>query len=153
MGYETRLLIGLSTAACKGAKKGDYFLDENNDLDRKYMRDEDGELVCTDGTESYFMAYATIDLCKVGCLLPDELRFNTAPDKHVNYWYEGGKQCMQDSYEEYPAVVKLNVVLSAIREQQALNGDEPYRRFDWAISLLESMSKGKEELEVLLVGH
>ena len=153
MGYETRLLIGRSTGAMKQVKKGEYFLDDNNDLDREYLKDEDGKFIYTGGLEFYFMTYATVDLCKVGSLLPNELRFNTTPNKHVNYWYEGGKECMQDSYGKYPAIVKLNVVLSAIKEQQVSNGDAPYRRFDWAISLLESMSKGKEELEVLLVGH
>ena len=153
MGYETRLLIGRSTTPHKGVKKGDYFLDEYNNLDREYIKGEDGEFIYTDRMESYFMIYATIDLCKVGCLLPNELRFNTNPDKHVNYWYEGGKECMEDSYGKYPSVVKLNVVLDAIKELQEENGDEPYRRFDWAIALLESMSKGKEELEVLLVGY
>jgi hypothetical protein len=125
MGYETKLLIGISSPFSKQAS------------DRK---------------ETYFQIFATLDLCKCG--YPSKLhelpRVNT-DENHCWFWYGGDEEQRENLYGEQLKPVPVRDVLEALKADMV---QEPnYRRFKWARALLESMVDDQENLEVLLYGH
>jgi len=140
MGYEINLMIGKL-----GLRGPEY----ERDTDGLYIKDDHNNLTPTGRTESYFMQYASLDLCKPGY---DSHIFNIAstnPDpKEVVYWYVGDTRITTDRYGEELRPVPILEVLEALQED-----DQEYRRFRWAVALLESMVDDSEEIHVLLYGH
>jgi hypothetical protein len=45
----------------------------------------------------------------------------------------------------------IKIALDAMKK--SIDKTNPYRRIEWAIALLEEMSKDKEQLEVIFWGH
>ena len=121
MGYETRLVIGRGGMA---------------------VVTEDRE-----GVEVYFQVYAVIDLCKCG----GEANISNidwkAPDKSpIYYFYQGEEKVLDDCYGDRSRPVRPQEVIDALKKDVAA---EDYRRFRWALDLLESMVKDEPELAVL----
>jgi len=125
MGYETKLLIG---------KETNQAYDES----------------------TWFQIYAMVDLCKPGY---DSEIFkidseNKTPDVKQWYWYaptgDDNIGVTEDRYGAKPKPVPLTDVIHALRLD--MQGDD-YRRFKWAMALLESMADDNEELSVLFYGY
>lgn len=150
MGYETKLYIGRSCHSMDEAAKGELIF-KDGEAYRPYLKDENGDTVRTGRKEIYFEVYAMIDLCKCGAdseISKVDWR-NKESDSVVWYFYNGDNEIKEDSYGDIPKPVKLNIVLEALRKDTE---KEDYRRFKWAVSLLESM-KDDEEIEILFYGH
>jgi hypothetical protein len=104
-------------------------------------------------TASFFHTYATIDLCKCGEGALDGLESHHKGDPLV-YWYygtDGNHHDTEDRYGDKPVPLSINEVLQALYKHRA---NDNYRRFKWAIALLESMQHDSgENLQVLFYGH
>jgi hypothetical protein len=151
MGYETKLFIGKSCHSGKEVKKGDLVLEEGEAY-KPYLKDDKGNYIHTGREEIYFMVYATIDLCKCGYdseVLKLDWR-NKESDSVVWYFYNGSEETREDLYGESSKPIKIQEVLGALKKDAK---KDDYRRFKWAISLLESMVNDSEDLEVLFYGH
>ena len=126
MGYETQLLVGKATDMEFQGKK-------------------------------YFMVYATVDMSKMGydSAVYDLPWKNENTDDVMWEWYaptgDGDIAVCQDRYGDYPQPVPVGDVIEALRTDSA--GDD-YRRFKWALALLEAMEKDTPEgLSVILWGY
>lgn len=103
-------------------------------------------------TETYFDIYAEIDLCKCGYSSAINCVRKHAKKKKV-FWYgsDGNERVTEDRYGEYPTPVAIKTVIKALKKD--CKKDE-YRRFKWALALLEEMNKEEiEKLSVLFFGH
>ena len=138
MGYEIKLFIGLATT--QRGKNRDYSTTPPTELG---------------GERTYFMRYATIDLCK----LAYSGAFHAAMDSWKNTdpnheWYafsdDGNTHITKDLYGERWVPQPISVVLEVLKKD-AENDD--YRRLKWAIALLESMKDDDENLSVWIYGH
>lgn len=126
MGYETQLLVGHDT----------------------------GQSYSSDGT--FWMSYATVDLCKLGYTELDSLPWkNETPD--IEQWYffpicgDGDTPVTEDRYGTKPRPVPIDDVITALE----LNAErDEYRRLLWAIGLLKAMKENSHEnLTVILWGY
>lgn len=160
MGYEIKLIIGKSTAGRPEIAR-DMNKPYSDGSGFEYKKDKKGNDVLTGKIEHYFSVYAELDLCKIGYADNALNRLNTKShdpkrrSKHVYYFYgttEGNKDARKDNYDAPLFPVSLKQVLKSIKEVQQAES-EPYRRFTWAIALLESMAQDGEDLEVLFWGH
>lgn len=81
--------------------------------------------------------------------------------KPLLYWYENDKEVTEDSYGDKPTPIPTSQVIEALRKDVKVldygNNDRPYRRFEWALSLLEAIEKRddgkKKEFCVIFNGH
>jgi hypothetical protein len=124
MGYETKLIIGV--------KREDYGHKK----------------------PSWFDVYAEIDLCKCGYGSHiSALNQNSDKTKPEVYWYgyDGNTEFTKDRYDSCPKPVALRHVVHALKADCE---NEDYRRFKWALALLESMEADNENenIEVLFFG-
>jgi hypothetical protein len=107
----------------------------------------------TYNNQTWFHDMATIDLSKCGyashiCQLDHK---NTDLSK-IWYFYaeDGNTQITTDRYGAHFKPVPIGVVLDALKQDEE---NSRYRRYQWAIALLEAMIDDKEGLSVLLYGH
>jgi hypothetical protein len=151
MGYETKLIIGRSCQSTKEVSRGELVL-EDGEAYRPYLKDDKENYIYTGREEIYFMVYATIDLCKCGSDSAISKIDWTNKEKDTVFWYfyDGKDQINEDCYGDCPKPLPLSVVLEALRIDSK-EGD--YRRFKWAVSLLESMENDSENIQVLFYGH
>ncbi len=150
MGYETTLLIGRECTTSDEIKRGPLVTEEGEAY-RPYLKDEDGAFIKTGAKETYFMIYAEIDLCKCGYTSEISKIDKENTDKgHHWIWASGGDERSEDLYGEKPKPVSFKAVIDALEKDYQ---DGEYRRFKWALALLNSMQDESEELSILMFGH
>jgi len=157
MGYEIKMYVGNLTDP-----RPEYKQDKENPFKDgsgfPYLKDENGDYVATGRTEQCFFVYAMIDLCKTGYgetplnNLIDSLHEKAKKENTFAYFYDvdGNTKIIDDEYGDLMYPVPLKIVLEAIK--LTAQNDAGYRRFEWAIALLESM-KEHEEIHVIFYGH
>jgi len=126
MGYEVQMLVG---KVHRGFGVGD-------DIDR-----------------DWFQLYATVDLCKPGESALDDLS-NASKEKEI-YTYavmgDGDTSVIDDRYGKTLRPIPIQDALEALHTDQRR---DYYRRFGWAIALLESMVQEEGgNLSVVLWGY
>jgi len=112
--------------------------------------------------QSCFIEECVIDLCKcgesnVGNLASDYM----TKGKALLYWYENDKEVTEDACGDKPKPIPTKLVIEALRKDVKVldhgDNDRPYRRFEWALSLLEAIDKRddgeKKEFCVIFGGH
>ncbi len=159
MGYEIKMMIG---------KSGHTSAEREKDMAKPYSdgsgfetkKDKIGNDVLTGRTGHYFYVFVDFDLCKLGYQddalnkLIQKSQDKKRRSKHFYYFYgtgDGNNEIKQDNYGSQMYPVPIKKVMEAMRK--TIDKNEPYRRLEWAIALLESMSKDTEELEVMFYGH
>lgn len=126
-----------------------------------YERDAKGKPVKTGRREQWFEIYAEVDLCKIGndcpafsALLDDVHKLaKEKSKKHVIYFYgtgNGNSEVKDDNYSDAFYPVSAREVLRALKLD---NAEINYRRFSWAIVLLEAILKDDEDAQVIFYGH
>ena len=152
MGYETKLIIGMSSFTSDEFELDDLII-EDGEAYRPHKRDDSGEIIKTGRKETYFSVIATLDLCKCGYESNiSKLDFKNTDENHQWYWYDGEEKTTTDPYGDKPKPLPVSVVLAALKKDEK---EDSYRRFKWAIALLESMRDDKESdrITVLFYGH
>lgn len=159
MGYEIKLIIGKASEGSNEIER-DMSKPYSDGSGFEYKKDANGEYVTTGRMERYFQVYAEIDLCKIGYedkpLNALSAKSHKGPEKEVYYFFgttEGNKDGREDRYGERLYPIPAEEVLAALKDAQEREGSEPYRRFKWAIALLESMVDDNEGIQVLFWGH
>ena len=136
MGYETKLIIGRE---CSASDEYDYSTEPARKTGKK---------------ETYFMSYAEIDLCKAGtnALSKAMCGFKNKDKNHHWYFYghDGNTPIKEDKYGDKWIPQTIDSILEPMKIDYA-NGN--YRRFKWAIALLESMKSDNEEIKVLIYSY
>jgi hypothetical protein len=155
MGYETKLIIGKrSTPVPELKKHKNLRLEQDKQSAYRPLVIRNGKVVRTKKTATYFNVYATVDLCKCGYSsnISKIDKKNLDKDNYI-YFYDGGMETNTDLYGEYMKPVPIKEVIEALRKDVF---EDDYRRFKWALSLLESMESmesDSENIEVLFFGH
>lgn len=151
MGYETRLFIGRSGHASDELHQ-DYLIISDGEAYCPYSKDDKGNTIPTGRKGIYFAVMAMIDLCKCG--YDSEISKidwkNKERESSFWYFYYGSEEIKEDRYGDTPKPINIKTVLVALRKDSER---EDYRRFKWAIALLESMEKDSENLQVLFYGY
>jgi len=152
MGYETRLYVGKSTSLTHDVyKRSDKPEIDGEDVYYPYEKDNEGNLITTGKKSTWFEVMAMIDLCKTGHGSEiSKIDFKNTDESHYWYFYSGNKEIIDDNYGDKSKPIPISVVLEALKKDYQ---ESEYRRFKWAIALLESMAEDKEELSVLFYGH
>jgi len=112
--------------------------------------------------QRWFSEECVIDLSKcgesnVGKLAGDYM----TKGKALLYWYENDKEVTEDACGGKPTPIPTREVIEALcKDVKVLdhgNNDRPYRRFEWALALLEAIDKRdngkKKEFCVIFNGH
>jgi len=104
--------------------------------------------------KKWFQVMATVDLCKPG-YDSEVYKLTTITDKSKEvYLYapmgNGDTEVETDRYDSALHVISINDMLEALRKDSER---DTYRRFKWAIAMLESMKDDSEELECVLFGY
>jgi hypothetical protein len=112
--------------------------------------------------QHYFREDCSIDMSKcgesnVGSLASDYM----TKGKAMLYWYENDKEVTEDACGDRPMPIPTRLVIEALRKDVKVldhgDNDRPYRRFEWALSLLEAIEKRddgeKKEFCVIFEGH
>lgn len=81
--------------------------------------------------------------------------------KALLYWYENEKEVTEDACGGKPTPISTREVIEALRKDVKVldhgDNDLPYRRFEWALALLEAIDKRdngkKKEFCVIFNGH
>lgn len=99
---------------------------------------------------SWFRVIAMLELCKVG----SDLHLAGAVSNRPVFFYgiDGNTEVTEDDYGKRLTALEVQEVL---RDLQNANAKEPYRRFQMAIELLESITDKfpTDRLGVVLYGH
>jgi len=151
MGYETKLIIGRAGMTENELAKGEPELDGGS-VYRPTLKNDKGDFIKTGRQKTYFQTFATIDLCKCGSnsAIHNIDRVNK-DESHYWYFYDGDTEIKEDRYGDEMKPVEVAVVIEALKKN--IEKDE-YRRFKWALALLESMKNDEEGgITVLLYGH
>ncbi len=101
----------------------------------------------------WFDIYAEINLCKCGYGSYIHALESSHKGEPLVYWYgyDGNERITEDRYGEKPLPLPLKDVLGALRKDAK---HDSYRRFKWAIALLEEMDKEENfDKTVLLYGY
>lgn len=128
MGYEVKVLVGKST----------------NFLQRKEKT-------------NWFQIMGMVDLCKPGhdsgiSKLCQSIELDKVAQKVYLYapMGDGDTTVGEDCYGVKLKTIPLEIVLDALYADQE---NDTYRRFKWAIALLEAMQDDLENLEIVLYGY
>lgn len=154
MGYEIKLIIGqIGTTGDKYMRSSEPEIDGQS-LYYPYEKDGKGSLIKTGTKETYFMVAAQIDLCKPGrgSKILESLRTNGDPN-HEYYYYgsDGNTRITEDCYGDKSDVHSIDEIIDALKEDVE---NDSYRRFKWALSLLESIKKNEgADFKVMWYGH
>jgi len=161
MGYEINLLVGKSRLREDELQKDmDHPFEDG--IGHPYKKDDKGNYITTGRKQSWFQIMAQVDLCRLG-YQDDPLnsfinswheRAIELKDREVTYFYglgDGDKKITEDGYGTPIIAAPIKGCLEAMK--QSHNPSDPYRRFEWALALLESMEKDPEALEVVFYGH
>jgi hypothetical protein len=124
------------------------------------VKDAHGDFIPTGRTEQHFIEVASVDLCKIYDTATYEVAVKslidgkkTANVKNVIKWFSGKEELSEDCYGAMPTAVPLKKVIAALRKD--VQADD-YRRFKWALALLESIEatqEGNREMVVLFYGY
>ncbi len=112
-----------------------------------------GKLLNLPGFENELMEYASLDLCKPGPgAVMDLARRKPRIKKEAVAYYEdsGDERQTEDSYGDAHPAIPLAEMVKALKKD---NAQDPYRRFTWALALLESMQATGDDKEVVCVTH
>ena len=113
----------------------------------------------------WFDEECVIDLCKCGDSNVGRLatKHLLRKGKALLYWYDSctGKEVTEDAYGDKPTPIPTKLVIEALRKDVKVldhgDYDRPYRRFEWALALLEAIDKRdngkKKEFCVIFNGH
>jgi len=108
------------------------------------------------------------DECEIDLACCGESNIGTLARQHmirkgkpVLFYYEGHVKKSEDSYGDKPTPIPTSLVIEALRKDAKVldhgENDRPYRRFEWALALLESIEKRdnreRKEFSVIFVGH
>ena len=150
MGYEVKLMIGKSS---QHQERGPTELDGDFAY-RPWLKDEAGKPIPTGRMHTYFSVYAELDLCCVGNSAINEMDHTNKDPDHYWYWYhsDGNTEEHTDKYGSGLKPVSIRKVLEALKQDVE---DQPeYRRFHWAVGLLQAMMDNDgDHLQVLIYGH
>lgn len=150
MGYEIKIMIGEVGHPSNKILRESELKIEDGEAWYPYVRDENNNFVKTDIIESYFMIAAEIDLCKIGdSHLCKALKLNNDKLREY-YWYgyDGNMRISDDRYEDKPELATIEDCITALKKDIK---ESDYRRFQWALALLESMKDSN--MKVLWFGH
>ncbi len=118
---------------------------------RPYLKDKAGDIELTSKKITWFRIYATVDLCKCGYESNiHNIDHINKDESHFWYWYDGNGETSKDCYGDKLKPIPIKEVVEALRKDTK---KDDYRRFKWALALLESMQNDKEDLTVLFYGH
>ncbi len=152
MGYEVKIMIGeVGSPTDKLLREQKPKVEANGEVWHPYAKDADDNYVKTGKLETYFMIAVEIDMCKIGgSHLFKALNKNTS-DINEYYWYgyDGNTRISEDRYGDKPEVTSILECITALKKD--IKESEHYRRFDWALALLESMKDS--DMQVLWFGH
>ena len=111
-----------------------------------------GSTTFNEGEANYFMKYAEIDLCKIGFTskITELDMFNTDETTSWYFYTNDDKRVTEDDYGCRIKPLPLHDFIIKLRED-AENSD--YRRFKWALALLEAMATDSEPKYVIAYGH
>ena len=158
MGYEIKLYIG-KTHSDREEIARDMSKPYEDGSGFEYQKDTKGEYIKTGRIEKYFSIYAMVDLCKCGydsktyALSGKSHKLgNENKDKYFYYFYgsDGNSQVVEDRYGDYMHAIPIQDVIDALIVDSQ---EDEYRRYKWAIALLNSMNTDQENLEVLFFGY
>ena len=112
-----------------------------------------GTTTLNEGRDNYFMKYAEVDLCKIGFTSKiNELgMFNT--DETTSWYFystSGEHRITEDCYGSRFNPLPIHEYITKLKEDVE-NSD--YRRFKWALALLEAMDTDSEPKYVIAYGH
>lgn len=131
MGYETTLLIYETTLLIGKSTNMRWFDKQTQALSDEY---------------NYFMVYAQIDLSKAPAV------YTTIESGQKMYFFDtsdGNRSVIKDEYGSPLYAHSAGEILTQLKDTS-----DDYRRYKWAIALLESMIEtAGEDLHVLLFGH
>ncbi|CAH9013223.1 hypothetical protein VP199E371_P0082 [Vibrio phage 199E37-1] len=154
MGYEIKLIIGEVGTSGDKYKRSDVGEVDGNSVYYPYLKDSLGNLIKTKVKETYFMVAAQVDLCKPGynSSILNALRKNEDPNHEYYYYgYDGNTRVTEDCYGDKSDIHSIDEIINALRKDVE---DSDYRRFKWALSLLESIKEnGGSELKVMWYGY
>jgi len=151
MGYETKLIIGTSSRHSEDESVYGDLVIEDGEAYRPMIKDDDGNFLKTGKKETYFFVMATVDLCKCGYdSNVHKLDGVNKDESHQWYWYERNDRIIEDCYGAKMKPVPLIDLIEALKLDIA---SDEYRRFKWALALLESMNDDNEDITALLYGH
>lgn len=151
MGYETKLIIGTSSRNSEDEYVYGDFVIENGEPYRPFLKDDNGDVVKTGNRQTYFMVMATVDLCKCGHKSNiHKLDRVNKDESHQWFWYEKNDIVVEDCYGDKMKPVPISDLIEALKLDIA---NDEYRRFKWALALLESMKGDRENITVMLYGH
>jgi len=151
VGYETKLLIGRSSDMTDNEHQLGQPEIDCDTIYKPYLKDDKGNYLLTGRKRTWFQIYATLDLCKCGGESSvSKIEIENKDELHFWYWYSGSDDTSEDCYGTKLKPVPIKEVVDALREDVK---ESEYRRFKWALALLEAMQDDSEGLSVLLYGH
>ena len=135
MGYETRLYIGRLDSRAQDEMDYDF-----------------APPIKTGKLERCFSNYAMIDMCKIGHLESLSNSGILKDNEHAFlYASDGDTHITEDSYGDPLKVARIEDVINELKE---LVDNSEYRRYEWALVLMQTMVETSgEELFVLSEGH
>ena len=160
MGYDVTMKIGRAIAPGPEYKRSETPEIDGNKLYFPYVEDENKKWIKTGRTEIQFFGDIILDLCVIGegplMKLVDKSRVKLKKPTTVYKWYDDGdNDTEKDSYGDRWVPVEIDKVIVALKKQLALDSqkEQPYRRFLWALGLLEAMRDTASDMVVLFHGH
>ena len=162
MGYEVTLKIGrLGMVWKEGKRSKEGIIDgkgEGASVYYPYLKDDKGDTIPTGRKECTFSEYAHADLCKIGEGPLENLRHKSINKntKLVYKWFCGNNELSEDGYGDKYKPVSLHEVIKALQGEikATPQGEEPYRRFVWALALCKAVAETTEgEFIVMFEGH
>lgn len=150
MGYEVKIMIGETGTSANKMLRESKLKIEDGEAWYPYAKDDNGNFIKTDMVETYFMITAEINLCKIGdSHLFKSLKLNKDKLREY-YWYgyDGNMRISEDRYGEKADLATIEDCITALKKDVK---ESDYRRFKWALSLLESMKDSN--MKVLWFGY
>ncbi len=152
MGYEVKIMIGdTGMTTRKMLREENAKVESNGEVWYPYIKDVEGNYIETDKLETFFMISAEIEVGKIGgSHLFKALKKNTSKtNEYYWYGYDGNMQISEDRYGDKPELTSIQDCIAALKKD--IKEDSGYHRFNWALSLLESMKDSG--MKVIWFGH